>query len=402
MNDHPRRSPSHLPTISDLRSRISSPDLPIRRGLSHRFPVIGPRSRAGSILAVTLLAAGLAATAAVPAQAACPAGTTTKESKALGFALDGYAGYGVGCLRDIKARHGNCEGTKDCFRNRAQIASGHNGSWNIPPMSWAVNALDNGNASAKSLLTTYAQNQLTSSFGLWGKELTSWLYWWPLPTLGQVFDDVADSQLRGALQPLLQAHVGYLSLFSDGQRVLTPSVRTLPNSGTHDISWGEDYFFKKAVQIAVSKPTGAATNEWGWPYRVTDNLNHGYMSSTIRSRYAQNFWNGSEVSWVVAKLNALGVTTRSQVDIYRYQNGDYGTVLRQNLHGTKDPVYAVSVIGTTLHVLGPKRCSGSPQAWFDAGTRRFVNSCGDSIPAPPNTPLLYHVRIDNTGVTRVQ
>ena len=346
----------------------------------------------------TVLTLGLAG----PAFATCPTTVSTEESKALGFALDGFVKDGVSCLRDVKARHGNCEQGKDCFRNRSQIGANHNGSWNIPPMSWAVNAIDNGDNSAEDLLAAYGQNQLTSAHGLWGKELSSWLYWWPLPTLGLAFNNVPDPGVQAALRPLLQAHVGFLSLFSDGQRILTPSVRTLPGSGVHDAALGQDYFFKKAVGIGVTKPTNAGTAPWGWPYRVTDAINHNYMSSTIRTRYAQNFWTGSQINWVVAKLNALGVTTRTQVDIYRYQNGDYGTVLRQNLHGTKDPVYAVSVIGTTIRVLGPERCSGNPQAWFDTTTRHFRNSCGNSILAPPNTPLLYHVRVNSSGVTRIQ
>lgn len=367
---------------------IPSPSVPLVR----RLRSLTVMAVAGSVLALT---------GASAAFAACPTQVTTKESKALGYALDGYASDGVSCLRTVKNNHGNCESGKDCFRNRSQISSSFQGSWNIPPMSWAVNALDNGDASAQSLLTTYAQNQRTSTYGLWGLEITSWLYWWPLPTLGLVFDEVP--AVRSALQPLLQAHVGFLSLFSTGNRVLTPSIRTLPGSGTHDAAWGQDYFFKKAVGIAVSKPTGASTQEWGWPYRVTDVLGHGYMSTTIRDRYADNFWDGSEIDWVVAKLNAVGVTTRAPMHVWRYQNGDYGTLIERDTHSTKEPVYAVSVIGTTMYVLGPQGCPGNPQAWLQTSpTRAFVDSCGNSIPAPPATSLVYQVRIDSNGVTRVQ
>lgn len=330
------------------------------------------------------------------ASATCPTPSNGKEAKVLGVAMDVYDPNDLTCLQGLMQTY------PQHFANVPQMDPNHNGSWNIPPMKWAANALDGGDAVAESRLADYADNQLDAAYGLWGKEPTSWLYWWPLPTMGQVFDNVSNTAVLEPTRKLLQAHVGFLSMFSDGTRVLTPGMRTLPGSGTHDISLGLNYFFRDAVGLSVTKPAGAATNEWGWPYRVTDRLSHSYMSSTIRTRYKTNFQTGAEIDWVVAKLNALNVTTRTRYRIWRYQNGDYATLLEQNTHGTKDPIYAVTKVGGVYHVLGPHRCPGNPQASFDFTARLIRDTCGGSIAAPQNTPLLYEIKIDGTGVTRVQ
>ncbi|MEM9557342.1 MAG: hypothetical protein AAGC60_23995 [Acidobacteriota bacterium] len=347
-------------------------------------------------LLAAVFATGLAMSASAAIIPPCPTPSNDEEAKVLGVALDGYDRYGVSCLRQIKDEY------PQHFVNVSQISKDFNGSWNKPQMKWAANALDNGDAVAKSRLAGYSVNQLDADYGLWGKELTSWLYWWPLPTMGLVYEDITDASVRGPLRPLMQAHVGFLSLFSTGDRILTPSVRTLPNSGAHDASLGQDFFLKHALGLMPQKPHNADIKEWGWPFRVTENLTHGYMSSTIKSRYLTNYLNGGEIDWVVAKLNALGVTTRTTMRIWRYANGNFATLLEQNLHGTKDPVYAVTRINGTIHVLGPKRCNGNPQAWLDTTAQLIRDTCSGSIPAPPPTALVYEVRIDGSGVTRVQ
>lgn len=354
------------------------------------------------LLSFPVFFVALLLTVGAPARAACRLPQcSAHDYRALGMAIDGYLSGGLSCLRQVRDlfESGSCgSGKTDYFRVYAQLTPSSNGSWNKPPMSWVVNALDTGDVASITRLNDYSVNQLEDdgSYGLWGKEITSWMYWAPLPTLAVAYQEIVE--VRKLLRPLMQAHVGTLTLFSAGDRVFTPSIRTYD---WNEVSTGQDYFLKKALGLNPPDPPGLNTHDGEWDFRITKAVSHNYMAETVRLDYLDNFQTGSTVDWVVAKLNALGVTFRARVHIWRYQNGDYATLIEKNVNGNNPPVYAVSRIGGVVYQLGPAYSSLSPLQCYRDGD--VIRTSFGTIPAPSSsTPLLYHVTIDPNGVTRIQ
>ena len=290
---------------------------------------------------------------------------------------------------------GSCgAGSTGYFQVAGQLTASSNGSWNKPPMTWLVNALDTGDATSITRLDDYSLNQLDPAYGLWGKEIMSWMYWSPLPTLAVAYQQIPG--IRASVRPLMQAHVGTLTLFSAGDRVFTPSIRTYD---WNDVSAGQDYFLKRALGLNPPDPPGLNTNDGEWDFRISKAVSHGYMADTVRLNYLNNFQTGSNIDWVVTKLNDLGVTFRAKVHIWRYQNGDFATLIEKNINGNNPPVYAVSRIGGTVRYLGPQVSNLSPLQCYRDGN--VIRTSFGTIPAPSSS-LLYYVTIDSTGVTRIQ
>lgn len=321
------------------------------------------------------------------------------DYRTLGMAIDGYLTDGVSCLRQIRDlfESGSCgSGKTNRFRVYPQLTPSSSGSWNKPPMSWLVNALDTGDVTSITRLDDYSVNQLDAAYGLWGKEILSWMYWSPLPTLAVAYQEIPD--IRPNLRPLMQAHVGTLTLFSTGNQVLTPSIRTY---ASNQPSTGQDYFLKRALGLNPADPPNLNTDDGEWDFRISKSVSHNYMAETVRLNYLDNFQNGSTINWVVAKLNALGVTFRAKVHIWRYQNGDFATLIEKNVNGNNAPVYAVSRIGGSVQKLGPQVSTLSPLQCYRDGD--VIRTSFGTIPAPSSsTPLLYYVTIGPTGVTRIQ
>jgi len=321
------------------------------------------------------------------------------DYRTLGMAIDGYLTGGVSCLRDIRDvfESGACgSGKTNRFKVYAQLTPSSSGSWNKPPMSWVINALDTGDVTSITRLDDYSVNQLDSAYGLWGKEIMSWIYWSPLPTMAVAYQEIPE--IRPNLRPLMQAHVGTLTLFSTGDQVLTPSIRTYT---WNEPSTGQDYFLKRALGLNPPDPPNLYSNDGQWGFRISKVVSHNYMAETVRLNYLDNYQDGSTIDWVVAKLNALGVTFRAKVHIWRYQNGDFATLIEKNVNGNNPPVYAVSRIGGTVRYLGPQVSTLSPLQCYRDGD--VIRTSYGTIPAPSSsTPLLYYVTVGPTGVTRVQ
>ncbi|MCG8459794.1 MAG: hypothetical protein MI919_26230 [Holophagales bacterium] len=319
--------------------------------------------------------------------------------RSLGMAIDGYLEGGVSCLRQVRDvfESGGCDaGKTQYFKVDGSLAHDTDSSWNKPPMSWVVNALDDGDSTSITRLQRYALDQQDPAFGYWGKEITSWMYWGTLPALATAYHGV--QPVRQRLRSLLQGHVGLLTLFSAGDRIFTPSIRTKSWNGIAD---GVDYFVKQALGLNPPDPPGSSTNDGEWDFRISKAVSHNYMAETVRQRYLESFLDGSNVDWVVAKLNAVGVTFRAKVHIWRYQNGDFATLIEKNINGNDPPVYAVTRVNGVVRKLGPAVSTLSPIECVRNGNK--IETSFGEIPAPsPFAPLVYHVTIGPSGVTRVQ
>jgi hypothetical protein len=327
--------------------------------------------------------------------------TSEVDHKILGMAIDNYISTSPrnwACLNEYY----NYDWNGDIFKVLQQLSANDDKSWNKPPLSWLNNYFYDGDSTSKTRLKDYAVNQLTSAYGLWGKEPYSWLYWDVVPACAVAFQEITDPAVRSPMQKLMQAHVGVLSIFSTGSRVYTPSTRTHPGSSPSDASRGQDYFLKKALGLNPAFPVGR-NNEANWAFFITEKLTHNYMSTTIRDKYKTCYQNGSNIDWVIAKLNALGVYSKTPISVWRYMNGNYGVMMEKNVNHSKStqyPYYAVSKVGSTVQLVGGYNSYSTPEC-----SRIVINgipyfkTSQQQVRAPMGT-LIYKVVIDQGGVRR--
>lgn len=293
------------------------------------------------------------------------------------------------------------------------------GSWNKPVLAWCTWLIATADREPARLLVDYVKGQLGED-GLWGREILSWLYWWPLPAVGLVYDWLRDSesnasQLDAALRSnlerklarLLKAHVLTLSLFALPEEnpdapgcpaVWCPGIRTWPDDKGN---LGLSYFFATALEPGLRIPDGGKTKQhWGWPYRVTEKLSHDYLDQNDRRLARENRDHGTQAAAIVDVLKALGVRFQATVKLWRYKNGDTCATITRNTHGTKPPVVGVSCVAGDFHFLrGLEKKKKGAKRDRDHNQIVYEEKDDDHILAPrPSEALLYEVTIGPQGV----
>jgi hypothetical protein len=335
-----------------------------------------------------------------------------RDAQLLANGLDEYVASGLAAARQVFSANEDL-----ITRFTTPFTPRFQGSWNKPVLAWCTWLIATADERPARLLVEYAKGQLGRD-GLWGREILSWLYWWPLPAVGLVHNWLRDpksnagqldadlaSELEAQLARLLRAHALTLSLFAlpgknpnapDCPVVWCPGIRTLPGGAGN---LGLSYFFATVLGPHRRIPVSAVTpRHWGWPYRVTWALSHEYLGAQERRLLREHRDYGTWAAAIAERLNELGARLQAPVTVWRYRSGDACATISRNTHGTKPPAVGVSRVGGNFHLL--RGVEGKRRGARRRGEE--IRYRGDRrIPAPPPGGLLYAVTIGPRGARLV-
>lgn len=355
------------------------------------------------------------------------------------YYLDAYASGDLALARQIWRDHGD-----KIRRDREIDRRNWPSSWNWWPLALASRLLASDEGERPPLvqaLVRYCESQLNRrepKHDLWGQEILSRIYPWPVAAMALVYDWAKEKKVApavAALTDLLTAHAYTLALFSLPHPYPQSAARALyvcaPGMRSNKFEQGRQISFitscilnagnvrgNRAALVSTANPKSRVD----WSSRVAWAASHAYLPEAERKKLLAHVETGEHAQEIVDKMQGLGVAFRTPVQVWRYKNGDYVALAKRNVQGSTPPILAMTRVDGRYHHLsvhppelrghGGRRLGDPSKCWREGDRARVYfedavlgpasgpETLEGSIPAPPEddaSELHYAVRISPEG-----